>query len=105
MLRSAFSFALLAVLAMGCTSHRLDPVALVPFEQSVVRTSDDAIATALLYMQENGWTEGYNFGSAEAQEEPASWVVSVPYTAETRPPATIIVVSKLDGTARLFPTR
>ena len=105
MLRQYLSFALLAAISTGCATNRPDPVPPVPFEQSVVQTSSDAIAIALRFMQENDWTEGYDFDSAEAREEPASWVVNVPRIAQTLPPASVIVVSKLDGTAEAIPTR
>ncbi len=71
----------------------------------MVQTSGEAIAVALRFMQQNGMDEGYDFNSVEANEEPAFWYVSVPRVAQTLPPASIIVVSKADGTAQPFPTR
>ena len=102
---NASTFAVLLLFLIGCGSTRPHSVAPVPPGESVIHSADQAISVALDYLRRQGLEERYDFNAAEAHEEPASWSVIVPYHVPSRPPGSLIVVSKRDGVARSVPLR
>jgi len=96
---------LLLLLLVGCTHVPVVEEVPVPVQESVVRTADEAVRIAVRYLREAGQAENHDLGAAEAYEQPGSWEVLIPYRTDSRPPGSMVVVSKRDASARLRPLR